>query len=87
MYFLEPPGPSCDVRITPLSAREAFFEIVKFAFLMDVDDPDALKAEFESIARAASLPLFRRLSFPRDLARLPEVRREILLDLQTQPNG
>ena len=66
------------VRITRLPAREAFIEIVKCSYRMDVDDRDRLKEEFETFSRLATLPLFYRLVFPRDLSLLPLVRKTIL---------
>ena len=69
------------VRITPLGFREAFMEVLKLSYLMDVHDPGTLKTEFESVARAAALPLFRRLSYPREFSALPDVRKEVLSDL------
>ena len=80
LYILDPED-SSDIRITPLSCREAFLEIVKLSYLMDVHDPGTLKNEFESIARAAALPLFHRLSYPREFSALPELQREILFNL------
>jgi hypothetical protein len=80
IYILDPEHAPA-VRITPLGFREAFLEILKLTYLMDVHDPGTLKSEFESVARAAALPLFRRLSYPREFSALPAVRREILSEL------
>lgn len=79
IYILDGAG-SETPRVTRLEPREAFMELVRLSFLMDVDDRAGLKAEFENIARLAALPVFRRLSYLRDFAMLPEVRQEILRD-------
>jgi hypothetical protein len=80
LYILDSED-SPSVRTTPLSSREAFLEIVKLSYLMDVHDPGTLESEFESIARAAALPLFHRLFYPREFSALPAVQREILSNL------
>ena len=81
MYFLAP-GEECEqianVGIRPLSARDVVVELVKYTYLMDVTDRLRLRREFERLSRLATQALFYRLSFPRDFARLAQVRRAIL---------
>jgi hypothetical protein len=69
------------VEVLPLSAREGFAEICLHAFVLDVEDRAGLAASFDAAARVASRVAVRRLRFPRDLSRLPEVRRAVLDDL------
>lgn len=81
MYFLAPgeEGEQIgNVRIRPLSSRDAVVELVKYTFLIDVTDRLRLLGEFERFSRLATQPLFYRLSFPRDFSRLAEVRGAIL---------
>jgi len=81
MYFLDPAADAADmreVRITPLSPRDVFTELVSFSFQLDVTDRNVLRREFELLGSIATRPLFFRLSFPHDYSRLPEVQRAIL---------
>lgn len=67
-----------DVYIESPSSRDAFMEVVKSAFLLDITDREILRDKFEQFGRvAASVPIFR-LAFPRDLALLPTIRNAIL---------
>lgn len=79
IYFLKP-GPT--VHVESMSPREGFVEILKHAFMMNVDQRAALSAEFHAVARAAGQPLFRRLFYPHDFTLLPSVHSEIFKDLQ-----
>lgn len=78
IYVLER-GPS--VRVESMPLREGFVEILKHAFMMDVDRRAALSAEFHAVAQAAIQPLFRRLFYPHDYTLLPSVHAGILEDL------
>jgi len=80
IYFLAPTDESegKSVSIVPLSARDACMELVKFTYLIDITDRQRLRQEFERLSRLAALPLFYRLSFPRDFSLLPDVHRAIL---------
>ena len=70
------------VTITPLRDREAFVELVKHVFRLDVDDRTRLRAEFAAIARLVSRIALYRLAFPRDLSRLPAVQAATLGHLE-----
>src|SRR5256885_10569761 len=60
------------VTITALTPREAFIELVKHTYRLDLDDHTRLRHEFDSISRiAARRSLIYRLPFRRDLSRLP----------------
>jgi len=81
IYFLAAPpdnGERKFVSIVPLSVRDAFMELVKFTYLIDITDRQRLRQEFERLSRVAVLPLFYRLGFPRDFSLLPDVHRAIL---------
>jgi hypothetical protein len=81
MYFLADPAQSTDdtmIAITPLAARAAFMELVAYSFKLEVDDRGVLQREFRLLDRIAALPLFYRLSYPRDFSMLPAVQQTIL---------
>lgn len=81
MYVLgrAKPARSRAVTITALTPREAFIELVKHTYRLDLDDHTRLRDEFDSIGRIAARPsLIYRLAFRRDLSRLPVVQAAIL---------
>jgi hypothetical protein len=81
MYFLADPDQSVDtqtIEIAPLSAREAFMELVSYSFKLEVDDRQVLQREFRLLDRVAALPLFYRLIYPHDFSMLPAVHAAIL---------
>jgi hypothetical protein len=82
MYVLGRAKPTARERvvtITALTPREAFIELVKHTYRLDLDDHTRLRNEFDSISRVAARPsLVYRLSFRRDLSRLPVVQAAIL---------
>jgi hypothetical protein len=86
LYFLAPPEEAqqaADVKIQPLSPRDAVVELVKYTYLIDVTDRQRLRQEFERLSRVAVQPLFYRLAFPHDFSWLPEVRQAILNGLRS----
>ena len=82
IYVLAPPEAGAGrgrVRITACAPREAFIELFKHTYRLDLDDRTRLRDELESIGRIAGRPaLVYRLAFPRDLSRLPAVQAAIL---------
>ena len=66
------------ISIATLSPRDALIELVKFCFVLDIANPEALKARFETLSRLAGLGLVYRLSYPRDLEHLPDLHDAIL---------
>lgn len=81
MYYLSDPeetGEQPTISIRPLAAREAFVELVSYTYKLDVDDRNVLQREFRLLDRIAGLPLFYRLTYPRDFSMLPAVRQAIL---------
>jgi len=77
IYFLDTDSRE-RIDIHRLSPRDAFVELVKYVYLIDVGDRSILKREFERLGRIVKFPLFYRLAFPRDFALLPRVQKAIL---------
>jgi len=87
MYVLDSPqqkGDTKTISITPLTPREALLELISYSFKLDIADREFLKQEFEYLCNLATLPLFHRLIFPRDLSLLPIVEEAILENLNTE---
>jgi hypothetical protein len=75
------------IRIEPLSPREAFFELVKNTFNSRVVDAERLARQFVESAGLVGAAPVKRLSYPRDLDRLPAVREAVLCDLAGEYKG
>jgi len=74
----------CPVTITACGPRDAFIELFRHTYRLDLDDRTRLRDELEAIGRIAARPaLVYRLSFPRDLSRLPAVQAAILEHCRT----
>jgi hypothetical protein len=90
LYFLqaldEEAGEACPA-VVPLSRAEALMEITQYAYILETGEPARLRASFELSARAAAIPLFRRLRFVQDLAGLPRLRQCILGDISETAAG
>jgi hypothetical protein len=69
------------IQIATLSPREAFVELMRHTFNYVVTDPKRLRQLFSKSQQLASRVPVKRISYPRDLALLPEVRDRILADL------
>ena len=70
------------IQIAALSQREAFVELIRHTFNYVVTDPKRLQRLFSKSMELASKVPMKRISYPRDLALLPEVRRRIVADLE-----
>lgn len=84
MYVLRPPGPGIDgrrVTIRSLSQRRACLELIASTFNPMVVARDRLARQFSLAARLASGIPIKSLSYPRDLARIPEVLEAVRSDL------
>ncbi len=89
IYALLPPGPAAvrkAIRITPLPPRESFMALVENTFNYQILDPLRLERQFEAASLVARLMAVKTVSYPRILARLPEVREAILADLRAPSN-
>ncbi len=74
-------GPDC--RVDPLSPAAACMELVRNAYALDPTDRDRAALRLSQCAAVANtVPAFR-LSYPRDYARLPELR-DVLLGALAQ---
>ena len=88
MYFLVAPEEArAAISINAVSPREAFIELVKYAYVLDITDRERLKEDFQRVSRLAVLPLFYRVAFPRDFSLLPAVRQAILDHLREAQGG
>jgi hypothetical protein len=85
IYALTPPDELSDtreIRIRSLTKREALMELVKQTYRLDITDRTRIGEEFHWLARAAAMPLFYSLAFPRDIALLPAVLDAIIADIR-----
>ena len=64
--------------ITPVRPSEAMVELVSYSFLLDIEEREALTRHFSQLSRLVSAVKVFRLDYPREYARLPEVRQAIL---------
>jgi hypothetical protein len=84
VYVLAPYEETEDTKaitFAPLSPREAFMELVKHTYRLDIIAQERLNEEFECVARVVALLPLCRLAFPQDLSLLPTVREAILANL------
>ncbi|MFA5915498.1 MAG: hypothetical protein WC830_18295 [Burkholderiales bacterium] len=68
--------------IEPLSIRDAFMELVSYAFRLDLTDQAMILRQMQFLERVAREVPLKRLRLPADLAALPAVREMILQDLK-----
>lgn len=81
IYFLAHPEAgqgTTTIRIRPLSPRDAFVQLVKYAYLIDIGDRAVIQREFEHLSQVVRFPLYYRLAFKRDFTLLPKVQDAIL---------
>ena len=81
IYVLPPaegPTDSVEIRVDPLSSREAFLELVKYLYRLHVNDRQRSKIEFRKLGRVANEIPLSRLHFPRRFSALPLVREAVL---------
>lgn len=69
------------VTITSLPAREAFMALVQSSFQLHLDDPVRSRTLFEGLGSFIDAVPVRRLSYPREFARLSAVREAVLADV------
>jgi hypothetical protein len=84
IYALAAPRDACRtpcVSIERLSPREAFLELLKGTFNRRLVDQPRLQRQFGFMARLADLVAVKRLTYPRAIDRLPEVREAVRADL------
>ena len=78
----ENPEPLTDPVIEPLSVRDAFMELVEFAFRLDLSDQAMILRQMRVLERVAIEVPIKRLRLPDDLGVLPAARELILQDLK-----
>jgi hypothetical protein len=72
------------VRISVLSPRESFLELVKNTFNYRIVNSDRMERQFRATSQLVDVMLVRKISYPRVLAELPAVRDAILADLNSE---
>lgn len=77
-------GASTEPAIESLSVRDAFMELVEFAFRLDLSDRTMMLRQMDVLERVALEVPVRRLHLPDDLGALAQARRMILQDLQRE---
>jgi hypothetical protein len=77
VYFLGA-GEADTVRIEPVTPSEAFLELVKHSFLLDIEARDLITAQFHQLSRLVLEPVYFRLDYPRRFELLDDVQRAIL---------
>ncbi len=82
IYFLEPceNEQSQTVKASPLISAELFVRLFESSFRLELHDRELLAQEFERLSRLIRVPVFRHLSYPRQYARLADVRSAIHRD-------
>lgn len=85
LYVLAPPAASAKrrpvrVRITPLSARQAFLAVIRAAFNLIQVDQRRLENQFRVATRLAAEVPVRRLAYPRELSAIGAVCDAVLAD-------
>ncbi|MGH9409293.1 MAG: hypothetical protein ACRD1V_07545 [Vicinamibacterales bacterium] len=84
IYVLAPPraaGRGPDVVVERLTAREAFLSLVRWTFNRRLVDARRLASQFALASTIAAAIPVKRLTYPRALERLDDVRRKVLADL------
>jgi energy-coupling factor transporter ATP-binding protein EcfA2 len=81
--FVLDDGPAADGEavVRELHPRDATMELIRSAFRFEVQDRSMLERQLELFTRVAAAVPVRRVSAPRDLARLPDLRRTVLRSL------
>lgn len=84
-FFLAPPEEaeaSGRIEVTPVSPGEAFIEMCKQLFNLDINDRDWMKQSFTTLGRVRDWPRFARLSYPRQMGMLPSIQEAILASIK-----
>jgi hypothetical protein len=73
------------VTIEPLSERDAFMVLLRASFQLHLEDRERSRGLFERLGGVLDAVPVRRLSYPRDFARLGAVREAVIADLDELP--
>lgn len=78
LFFLTPPTQTpTAIEIVPLTPRDAYIELMSYAFTLDPLDQPRMAAQCAQLARLAGSTLCYRLGYPRAYAQLPAVLQAI----------
>jgi len=69
------------ITINPLTPRDAFMELIKHPYRLEIDIRERLREEFNVLGRVVNSLDVRCMKYPRDYAMLPKVCEAILEDL------
>ncbi len=78
-------GVSETVRIQPMPPRQAFLALVAASFQLHLDDPARSRRLFEGLGALVDRVPVRKLLYPREFARLPDVRSTVAASLLMAP--
>jgi hypothetical protein len=86
LYALAAPEDSDGtVRVEELGPREALINLVRHSFRLGLLEPAVIERDLDRLCRAIPTRLCRTLHYPREHARLDEVRRVLTADLVGEP--
>jgi hypothetical protein len=83
LYVLAVSGPEASsgkIEIAPLPQSQAFLALLRASFQLHLDDQERSRGIFERIAALMDAVPVRRLSYPREFARLADVRQALMED-------
>jgi len=72
------------ITINPLTPRDAFMELIKHPYRLEIDIRERLREEFNVLGRVVSSLDVRCMKYPLDYALLPKVCEAILEDLRSK---
>jgi len=84
LYVLSPPREvhrKQAIQLTSLTTKETFIELVRGTFNFLITGSERLERQYTASLQVASRVPARRISYPRVLSMLPDVRKAILSDL------
>ena len=82
VYLLAPPGDDAGrIAIEAVSPLDGFVAVLRAIFQLHLDDAPRARALFRRVASLIERVPVRRLSYPREMGRLDEVRDAVLRDL------
>ncbi len=80
-YFLGD-GRTEDIVIAAMGVADAMLEWTRHSFLLDIQQKPRIASQFRQVAELVALGISYRLDYPRDFARLPEVRQAVINHLR-----
>jgi hypothetical protein len=83
VYFLGD-GSASKLTFERMTAAEAFIELVKHSFLLDVEEKSLLTGQFDQVTKLARQPIYYRLDYPRNFEELTQIRQAIVEHTQKE---